>query len=177
VRFVNTRYLLRGQPQDLLGSADSALDWLRSQDDLAELGIGQLAEADLNQTQLLALDELRDALAELFGCADRPLPADQVATLNTMCRLSPTWLEFDVHGRRRTRRQGSPLGAVRSAIAADGIELLSRQAGLVRQCAAPSCVVFFVADRPRRQWCCAACGNRARVARHYQRQHAADTAR
>jgi predicted RNA-binding Zn ribbon-like protein len=175
VRFVNTRYLLRGQSQDLIGSAESALDWLRSQDDLAELGVGQLAEPDINQTQLLALEELRDALAELFR-SDWPLPTDPVATLNTMSRLSPSWVEFDVHGQRKTRYQGSPLSAVRSMIAADGVELLSRQAGLVRQCSAPSCVMFFVADRPRRQWCCAACGNRARVARHYQRQQAAGTA-
>ena len=172
MRFVNTRYLLRGQPQDLLGTAGSALDWLQSQADLAEPGVGQLAEKDLNRTQLRSLHELRDALAELFRSDGRPLPAEQVATLNTMSRLSPSWLEFDAHGGRSTHHQGPALGAVRSMIAADGIELLSRPAGLVRQCAAPSCVVFFVADRPRRRWCCAACGNRARVARHYQRQQA-----
>lgn len=171
MRFVNTRYLLRGQPQDLLGSAESALDWLRSQDDLAELGVGQLTEPEINRTQLLALDELRDALAGLFR-SDWPLPAEPVATLNTMSRLGPRWVELDVHGERSTRYQGSPLAASRAMIATDGIELLSQQ-GLVRQCTAPSCVLFFVADRPRRQWCCAACGNRARVARHYQRQQAA----
>lgn len=175
MRFVNTRYLLRGQSQDLLGTAESALGWLQSQDDLADLGVAQLSEPDINRTQLLALDELRDALAELFR-SDWPLPPDQVATLNTMSRLSPSWVEFDVHGQCRTRYQGSPLSAVRSMVAADGVELLSRQAGLVRQCAAPSCVMYFVADRPRRQWCCAACGNRARVARHYQRQLAAGAA-
>lgn len=172
MRFVNTRYLLRGQPQDLLGSAELALDWLRTQDELAELGVAQLAEPDINRTQLLALDELRDALVELFQ-SDWPLPAEPVATLNTMSRLGPRWVELDVHGQRETRYQGSPLAASRAMIATDGIELLSQQAGLVRQCTAPSCVMFFVADRPRRQWCCAACGNRARVARHYQRQQAA----
>jgi predicted RNA-binding Zn ribbon-like protein len=172
VRFVNTRYLLRGQSQDLLGTAESALGWLRSQDDLAELGVAQLIEPDINRTQLLALDELRDVLAELFR-SDWPLPAEPVASLNTLSRLGPRWVELDVHGQRSTRDQGSPLAASRAMIATDGIELLSQRAGLVRQCTAPSCVMFFVADRPRRQWCCAACGNRARVARHHQRQLAA----
>ncbi|MEU6371296.1 CGNR zinc finger domain-containing protein [Streptomyces sp. NPDC046931] len=44
---------------------------------------------------------------------------------------------------------------------------------LLRACQAPGCVLFFVANRPTREWCSAACGNRARVARHYARQSAA----
>nr|WP_083986585.1 CGNR zinc finger domain-containing protein [Frankia sp. EI5c] len=39
-----------------------------------------------------------------------------------------------------------------------------------RSCAAPGCPLFFVKHHPRREWCSAACGNRARVARHYARQ-------
>lgn len=171
VRLVNTQYLLRGQSVDLLDSAESALDWLQSQDDLTELGVAQLTEPDLNRTQLLALDELRDALTALFR-SDRPLPDEPIATLNTLSRLGPHWTEIDPRGRRTTRYQGSPLSTTRAMIAADGMNLLS-QAGRVRQCSAPSCAAFFVADRPRRQWCSAACGNRARVARHYQRQQAA----
>jgi len=169
VRFVNTRYLFRGQPQDLLDSAESTLGWLRSQADLAE---SPLTEADLGRAQLRSLRGLRDTLAELFRSTDWPLPAAQLAILNAMSRQSPSWVELDPDGQRTIRHRGSALAAVRSMIAADGIELLSRQADLVRQCSAPSCVVYFVADRPRRQWCCAACGNRARVARHYQRQQA-----
>jgi predicted RNA-binding Zn ribbon-like protein len=39
----------------------------------------------------------------------------------------------------------------------------------LRACNAPGCVLYFVKDHPRRQWCSNACGNRARAARHYQR--------
>src|SRR2546429_545268 len=35
------------------------------------------------------------------------------------------------------------------------------------------CVLYFVKDHPRREWCSAACGNRARAARHYSRHRAA----
>jgi hypothetical protein len=39
----------------------------------------------------------------------------------------------------------------------------------LRACQAPGCVLYFVKDHPRREWCSTACGNRARAARHYRR--------
>jgi predicted RNA-binding Zn ribbon-like protein len=36
-------------------------------------------------------------------------------------------------------------------------------------CDAPSCGQFFMRERPNRRWCGAACGSRARVARHADR--------
>lgn len=41
----------------------------------------------------------------------------------------------------------------------------------LRACLAPGCVLYFVQSHPRREWCSAACGNRARQARHYRRHH------
>jgi predicted RNA-binding Zn ribbon-like protein len=57
-----------------------------------------------------------------------------------------------------------------SAFAADAIELLTspRRADL-RACGAPGCVLLFLKDHPRREWCSNGCGNRARQARHYRR--------
>jgi predicted RNA-binding Zn ribbon-like protein len=68
--------------------------------------------------------------------------------------------------------------AVLSRIAEQGVELFTgpRRASL-RACHAPGCVLYFVRDHPRREWCSAGCGNRARVARHYQRHHAPPTPR
>lgn len=37
-------------------------------------------------------------------------------------------------------------------------------------CGAPSCGLFFIADRPDQRWCSNGCGNRARVARHAARR-------
>ncbi|SIR98395.1 CGNR zinc finger domain-containing protein [Micromonospora avicenniae] len=42
----------------------------------------------------------------------------------------------------------------------------------LRACPAPRCVRYFVQEHPRQAWCKPSCGNRARVARHYQRQTA-----
>jgi predicted RNA-binding Zn ribbon-like protein len=33
----------------------------------------------------------------------------------------------------------------------------------------PACVLFFVKNHPRRDYCSPVCGNRARVSRHYER--------
>ena len=52
-----------------------------------------------------------------------------------------------------------------------GIGLPSLAANLARATHAPGCVLYFVQDHPRREWCSTACGNRARVARHYDRHH------
>ncbi|WP_225853148.1 CGNR zinc finger domain-containing protein [Micromonospora sp. AMSO1212t] len=48
---------------------------------------------------------------------------------------------------------------------ADGRERL-------RACPAPRCVRYFLQEHARQQWCKPSCGNRARVARHYQRHQA-----
>jgi predicted RNA-binding Zn ribbon-like protein len=59
---------------------------------------------------------------------------------------------------------------VLSALAADTIRLLTGpERDEIRACGAPGCVLVFLRRHPRREWCSAACGNRARQARHYAR--------
>jgi predicted RNA-binding Zn ribbon-like protein len=59
---------------------------------------------------------------------------------------------------------------VLAAVAADAIELVTgADRGRLRICGAPGCVLAFVKDHPRREWCSGLCGNRARQARHYRR--------
>ena len=73
----------------------------------------------------------------------------------------------DRHGADRT-------DIVLAAFAADAIDLLTGPLrDEIRACGAPGCVLLYVRDHPRRQWCSNACGNRARQARHYRRTHAA----
>lgn len=57
--------------------------------------------------------------------------------------------------------------AARRAVALNAMDLLVD--GNLRACLAPGCVLYFVQDHPRREWCSDACGNRARAARHYAR--------
>ncbi|MDR6317410.1 putative RNA-binding Zn ribbon-like protein [Actinoplanes couchii] len=44
----------------------------------------------------------------------------------------------------------------------------------LRACPGPGCVLHFVRDSPRREWCSPGCGNRARAARHYARSRDRD---
>lgn len=57
--------------------------------------------------------------------------------------------------------------------AASLIEVLTGPAvKRLRRCANPGCSMLFIAEDARRKWCTQnICGNRTRVARHYQRHH------
>jgi predicted RNA-binding Zn ribbon-like protein len=83
-----------------------------------------------------------------------------------------------VVGHDRVARAVDRHGAARAdvvlaAFAGDAIDLLTgRLRDEIRACGAPGCVLLYVRDHPRRQWCSNACGNRARQARHYRRTRA-----
>src|SRR6266702_2636274 len=66
-----------------------------------------------------------------------------------------------------------PATAALSAIAAEAVGLYVASDTTLRACLAPGCVLYFAKDHPRREWCSASCGNRARAARHYERHHRA----
>jgi predicted RNA-binding Zn ribbon-like protein len=73
---------------------------------------------------------------------------------------------------RVERTAHSPALAAVAAIAEEAVALFAGpDRRLLRACHAPGCVLYFVRNHPRREWCSDGCGNRARVARHYQRHH------
>ncbi|MEV6296775.1 CGNR zinc finger domain-containing protein [Streptomyces sp. NPDC051896] len=64
-----------------------------------------------------------------------------------------------------------------AAVARDAVALVTDPERLkrLRRCANPDCSMLFLAETKRRLWCTAnICGNRARVARHYQRSRSSD---
>jgi predicted RNA-binding Zn ribbon-like protein len=81
-------------------------------------------------------------------------------------RRAPPVADVDLHGASRAQ-------VVLGAFAIDAIDLLTGPDRRdLRACGAPGCVLLFLKDHPRREWCSAACGNRARQARHYARTEA-----
>ncbi|CAM5656084.1 hypothetical protein GCM10010253_47120 [Streptomyces badius] len=57
-----------------------------------------------------------------------------------------------------------------AALARDAVDFLSGpQRERLRACHAPRCVRYFIKSHGRQEWCKPSCGNRARVARHYER--------
>jgi predicted RNA-binding Zn ribbon-like protein len=99
---------------------------------------------------------------------------DDVAVVNRACASAPVWSQLGwVDGAEPVRVAASahPPGEVALAVVAEqGVWLFAGpDRPSIRACPGPGCVLYFVRDHPRREWCSAACGNRARVARHYQR--------
>ena len=185
VALMNTIWADRDGVHDTLD--DGAADWLRTAADvlLADTTCDGL-EDDLHE-DVARLRRLRDALrrlaAELTGdprpdaasaIADR---ADAITALNETCALATAWPALvwppDAPPRAVARAAHPPSTLAVARLAAQAVDLLTRPAAL-GACEAPGCVRYFVRDRPRRGWCSAACGNRARVARHYRRHHGAD---
>lgn len=127
---------------------------------------------------------LRDALRRLAAEATedpRPAAASDtrelhaaVSVLNQAAGDTPHWSALSwTPGQapsRHTRTSGQATSAAVSAIAEDSITLFGQDTRhQLRACLAPGCVLYFIKNHPRREWCSAGCGSRARSARHYQR--------
>jgi predicted RNA-binding Zn ribbon-like protein len=117
---------------------------------------------------------LRAAIRDLASAVVRnePPPAGAVEEINRQVRLAPRWHELawtdDPYS--RTCTTASPRSSVLAELASSAVELFAgEQRSQLRACEAPGCILFFVKDHARREWCSAACGNRVRAARHYEK--------
>ncbi|MFF5292961.1 CGNR zinc finger domain-containing protein [Paractinoplanes globisporus] len=186
VELMNTINVGRDGVHDALADDDAATAWLRAVADRidAEAGTGRwegkaagTAAGDMAGPMAAELRMLRDALrrlaAEATGDPRPPATAPEltrpeaVATLNALARA---WPELVWLGDGKPARRYHPGDAV-SLIAHQAVELFAGpDRERLRPCLAPNCLLFFAKDHARREWCSPACGNRARVARHYQRR-------
>jgi predicted RNA-binding Zn ribbon-like protein len=175
----NTCYASGGEPLDGLADPASAAAWLHAvRDRLPRGGTGREPTAE----ELIALRRVvRDVL---HATIEHRVPArSSIDTLNRAAARAPR------SPAARWQRNRPPLPDVRfhrarradillSAIAADAIDLITGPArDKLQACGAPGCVLVFLKRHPRREWCSAACGNRARQARHYRRTHRTDAGR
>jgi predicted RNA-binding Zn ribbon-like protein len=165
VDFVDTR---RSQGDALAGELpvdDEAARWVREHVRSQDLG----RPADLVN--------LRSVLREVFTAIvdATALPARALDTINRLAEQAPVTLtayvrQGDISVERTSRADSAAL--LHADLARSALVLLSTPAReRLRLCRAPGCVLFFLTDRPRQQWCSPSCGNRARVARHYRRHH------
>ncbi|PRX47827.1 putative RNA-binding Zn ribbon-like protein [Prauserella shujinwangii] len=175
VRLMNTRWADRHGVHDVLATEDGLRDWLVATGQ-AEGGPTPGGE-DLDRFRALR-DALR-SLAALSTGDTRPAAtmaaADidgAVAEVNAAVARAVTWPRL-IHRAgaldRSTGCSGGPAERALSGIAREAVDLLTDPERRLRACYAPGCVLYFVKDHPRREWCSTACGNRARVARHYER--------
>ena len=167
----NTLYASGGKAVDGLASEASARAWLDAlADRLPTRGAGSqptraelAAVRDAVRHALHAVLDGKDAARESLDAMNRASARAPRSPAARWRRAAPPLAETNYHGATRA-------DIVLAALAADAIELLTgpRRADL-RACGAPGCVLLFLKDHPRKEWCSAACGNRARQARHYAR--------
>ncbi|KOX11729.1 hypothetical protein ADK66_05920 [Micromonospora sp. NRRL B-16802] len=177
------------------GVADDLADvagltaWLREHaEPLCEYVAGfDTSGGEVDERARLDVVAVRRAARTLFAVAVRPgppsradstsllSPSEAVDRLNQAAATVPvrpvlTWEQEGTpvltwHGEATEPRLALPAGLARAVI--EFLAGATREQ--LRACPAPRCVRYFVKDHPRQEWCKPSCGNRARVARHYQR--------
>jgi len=175
VRLMSTIWVGPDGPHDDLRTTADVDDWLDA------VGVDR-AGAHATERELATARALRDAvrvLAAHVTADDRPgmaaAAADVAAALDqvnaTAAGLPASRLALrDGRLERGLPAGSSPVTTGLAQIAEEAAELLGgEEAGRLRACYAPGCVLYFVTSHPRRAWCSVACGNRVRAARHYQR--------
>ncbi|MCM2422717.1 ABATE domain-containing protein [Streptomyces sp. RKAG293] len=178
IELANATYAVRGRLVDGLQSVEHVAAWFRdNRGRFAE----QCGDADLlaaGPEELRATRALRDAirvLAEAAVCGRTP-PRQAVEVINRQVRAAARWRELSwADGPSvRARSATTSVTAALADIAQRAVDFFGGdRIGDLRACQAPGCVLYFVKDHPRREWCSAGCGTRARAARHYERTKAA----
>jgi predicted RNA-binding Zn ribbon-like protein len=166
---VNTRIRRDGVLVDLLDTPAALNAWLRAEAKRVSW-TGSASTADVRPVRAM-----RDAMAELFHARRehiKPAPA-AVAKISAAlsapgARVRLVWAGAEPRLAPLSAR--SRRSVLLGELAADAVAVLTGPpAAHLRTCANPDCVLQFIARNPRRRWCSSAlCGNRARVARHYQ---------
>jgi predicted RNA-binding Zn ribbon-like protein len=166
---VNTVAGPPGGEVDLLGTPGALRAWLAAEQD-------RLDSAADGKIDLAAVQAFRAHIAAAVQAASagQPPPANALRAITAALRNAPAYQELGWNGEAVTttsRRRGSPAATLLAQLAAAAAELLASPAiRRVRRCEGRDCRMLFLPASPRRRWCSpTACGNRARVARYYQR--------
>jgi predicted RNA-binding Zn ribbon-like protein len=168
----NTVYAVRGEPRDGLADQDGADAWVES------IAPQFPPAAQGARVPAAALRELRAAVRDVLHAAldDAPPPEPALRALNTASVSAPRAL-VGTHAVAGPPQLGevyptaAPVEVALAALAASALELAGGgRRGELRSCGAPGCVLMFLKDHPRREWCSTTCGNRARQARFVARR-------
>jgi predicted RNA-binding Zn ribbon-like protein len=189
VELMNTIWADRSGVHDALATDAEVAAWLRDVRPRPAAGEASLDEW-LRTVDAPSLDGagdrlrgLRDALRRLAAAQTHdPRPAaasavherdEAVGLVNESAAAAPRWSSMEPAAdgvRRLVHTAAAPGTAVVALLAEQAIEFFAGAAAQdLRACLAPGCVLYFVKQHPRREWCSTACGNRARAARHYRR--------
>ncbi|WP_406261489.1 CGNR zinc finger domain-containing protein [Streptomyces nigra] len=179
-----------GGVADDLASVEGVTRWVEAQ---AESLSGQVRIRELSVDEALRSEivALRQAVRALFARAVSPAPPspadarrlmpveEGLAYLNSVAARESVvpqldWPSDGAPAVRLVSAEGDPAVRLLAALARAAVDFLSGpHRDRLRACSAPRCVRYFVKSHGRQEWCKPSCGNRARAARHYQRQRQA----
>ncbi len=158
-------------PTDLLSTPESEARWWALQS--RSLPEGPIPDIRATRRLRAAIRDCLDAHVE-----GRPVRPTSLEDINATAAAAPLSQRLVMTGDafREEERWHTEYGgnALLAAIATEAITLLTDQnrLGLLRRCANPNCSMLFLGENKRRKWCVSnICGNRVRVARHYERTH------
>jgi predicted RNA-binding Zn ribbon-like protein len=173
VELADTVVMVSEPPTDLLNDEEACRRFW-------ELQASRLPEG-WSVPSLAATRRLRDAIRQLLDAAllgQRRGAVDRAAlqTVNSMSsraqNISEVRLVEKELRRVETWKARTPGDLAIAAAARSAIAILTEPAEhqRLRRCTNPNCSMLFINGDSRRRWCTPnICGNRARVARHYQR--------
>jgi predicted RNA-binding Zn ribbon-like protein len=175
IDLANTVMVVReGEAVDLLANPDDLRRWLEAE--RPRLGDCSFAIPHLDDIRALR-DAVRILLAaSVDGTAPPRHALERVNAASAAAPIAPQ-LEPDNDGKLRTLEragEADPLNQLLGTLARSAIALAGAERERLHVCLAPSCGMFYLGQR---RWCCAACGNRARAARHYRRTRTKAAAR
>ncbi|MGW0546013.1 CGNR zinc finger domain-containing protein [Streptomyces altiplanensis] len=177
---VNTRPAGQEGRTDLIGTPQRLAAWLAREADRLPAGIRDDVPTSADLAAVHAVRAHTEAAVRALLDGSAPPPA-ALRGLTEAQRAAPSTRELAWDGAAVTAslRRVGPLGTRLAALLAEAAAdlLAGPAAGKIRECEADDCVMLFLPAHPRRRWCSPSrCGNRARVARYYQRHRSAGTA-
>lgn len=171
VDFVNTELQSRGEAIDLLQNNSDLVAWVEA----ADLTLNDPLTGD----GITAAKALRLSLRDLFQARMDKRPPKKIS-LKTVNQHLARYAEHKVLLLEKGEyallpdKNAANISSVLAYLAYDAATLLaSPQAAQLKRCSNPDCILLFVdvSRSQQRRWCSMdTCGNRAKVAKYYQRQ-------
>ena len=166
IDLANTVVVTPPEQADLLTTEEELAAWATAE-------VGRIPGVEATASRLPEVRDLRENIRRaLFAAAEgRPAPPEAVEAINAASAAAPSYPVLRRGRREEEMDTGDEFARFRAAVARSAIEILAGgNHDLLSVCRAPSCGMLFLRKGGRQRWCCDACGNRSRVARHAQRR-------
>ena len=180
--FINTQMIVKGNPTDLLGGCEDLVAWLvqahmvdKVQAAMVMTQWGHEDQEQLFEQGVMFRRTLRDMVARIV--ARKSIAGSAIASINHILSRCPGYpqLVYKKGGyTRQFQSQAVQKDGLLAPLAEAASDLLcSGKWSLVKKCGNPACILYFydTTKNHTRNWCSMQlCGNRKKVAAHYQRK-------